>query len=232
MDSVMTSLGKSSRESKTFSDISSDEGSLQTVGTPDTAETFPADCVDAEDREAHSTGVVEAPKRRLYVLSAYDENTGKEYLKELHDHLSKEVVNENGPFMANLAETLSKHRSSLPWKTSIVASSLPQIISGLQEASFMHSTKSPRVGFVFTGQGAQWHAMARSLLDDEQFRKSLDLCNEVLESLGAGWSVIEELRKDESSSRVNEAVLSQPLCTIIQIALVDLLSSWSIVPAA
>ena len=213
-------------------DITSKGGTETLKSTIDTSGTFYTGFLHREDHQAVPTGVTETPKSRLYVFSAYDENTGKQYLEELHDHLSKEVVNADGPFMANLADTLSKHRSLLPWKTSMIASSLPQIISSLQQASFTHSTKSPRVGFVFTGQGAQWHAMARSLLDTEEFRKSLDLSNEVLESLGAGWSVVEELQKDKATSRVNEAVLSQPLCTIIQIALVDLLKSWNIIPTA
>jgi acyl transferase domain-containing protein len=232
VETVMAGPGDSTPESKTYDDILSNEGSSRKVSTPDTSVISLTGGVDVEDGGYASTRATGAPKSRLYVISAYDENTGKQYLKELHDHLSKEVVNENGPFMENLAETLSRHRSLLPWKTSMIASSLSQIISSLQQASLTHSTKSPRVGFVFTGQGAQWHSMARSLLDTEPFRKSLDLCNGVLESLGAGWSVVGELRKDKSLSRVNEAVLSQPLCTIIQIALVDLLSSWSITPTA
>jgi acyl transferase domain-containing protein len=232
LESTIASPRKSTTRSKTYGDISSSELSLRTVRIPDTSKIFTTDCVDVEDCAAASTGATGGPKNRLYVFSAYDENTGKQYLKELHDYLSKGVLDGSDPFMANLAETLNKHRSLLPWKTSVTASSLPQIISSLQQVRFTHSTKSPRVGFVFTGQGAQWHAMARSLLGVEQFRKSLDLSNEVLESLGAGWSVTEELQRDELSSRVNEAVLSQPLCTIIQIALVDLLSSWSIIPTA
>jgi acyl transferase domain-containing protein len=235
LDTVMESLGKVREDSKTFEDISSDEGSFRAVGTPDTSEPVSADdvnVIDPEDRKVASTRGTDVPKSRLYVLSAYDEDTGKEYLTKLRDHLGEEPVDENGPFMTNLAETLNKHRSLLPWKTSMIASSLPQLILGLQHARFTHATKPPSVGFVFTGQGAQWHAMARSLLHVEKFRKSLDLSNEVLESLRAGWSVMEELCKDESSTRVNEAILSQPLCTIIQIALVDLLRSWNIIPTA
>lgn len=74
--------------------------------------------------------------------------------------------------------------------------------------------------------------MARSLLNVERFAKSLALSDQVIRSLDAGWSVLEELQKDELSTRVDEARLSQPLCTIVQIALVDLLRSWNIVPVS
>lgn len=41
------------------------------------------------------------------------------------------------------------------------------------------------------------------------------------------WSV-DALAKSASSSKVHDAVQSQPLCTAVQIALVDLLRSWGI----
>jgi len=232
---AMKYSGNVREDSKMSEDISSDEGSFPADVTPDTSESSPADdvnVIDPEERVVASTGGTLAPKSRLYVISAYDEDTAKKYLNKLQEHLSKEAVDESGHFMANVAETLSTHRSLLPWKASIIASSLPQLMSGLQHASFTRATKPPRVGFVFTRQGAQWHSMARSLLKAEKFRESLDLCNEVIESLHAGWSVMAELCKDELSTRVNEPVLSQPLCTIIQIALVDLLRYWNIIPVA
>ncbi|GAB1195403.1 hypothetical protein APSETT444_004662 [Aspergillus pseudonomiae] len=49
--------------------------------------------------------------------------------------------------------------------------------------------------------------------------------------LGADWRFLAELSKPNESSRISEATLSQPYCTAIQIALVDLLKSWGIRPA-
>ena len=42
----------------------------------------------------------------------------------------------------------------------------------------------------------------------------------------------DEILKPKSESRLSEAEFSQPCCTAIQIALVDLLKSWNIKPAA
>jgi NADPH:quinone reductase-like Zn-dependent oxidoreductase/malonyl CoA-acyl carrier protein transacylase len=41
---------------------------------------------------------------------------------------------------------------------------------------------------------------------------------------------VDELMKDRKSSRINEAEISQPLCSALQIALVDLYASWNIHP--
>jgi acyl transferase domain-containing protein len=48
---------------------------------------------------------------------------------------------------------------------------------------------------------------------------------------GGSWSLIDELLKTDNESRINEAEISQPATTAIQIALVDLLESFSIRPS-
>lgn len=55
----------------------------------------------------------------------------------------------------------------------------------------------------------------------------METLQEALDQLPAGdrptWSLLQELHKDASSTRVMSAALSQPLCTAIQIAQVDLI---------
>ena len=41
-----------------------------------------------------------------------------------------------------------------------------------------------------------------------------------------------ELNRDATSSKLNEAIYSQPLCTVVQVALIQLLRSWNIHPRA
>lgn len=80
---------------------------------------------------------------------------------------------------------------------------------------------------IFTGQGAQWASMGRSLMRHcRLFRESIARCEEALATLGPdapAWSLAEELVADDAASRIAEAALSQPLCTAVQIGLVDLL---------
>ena len=65
------------------------------------------------------------------------------------------------------------------------------------------------------------------------FRQSVkESDNYLCSELACPWSAFEELRKDESKSQINNPAFSQPLCTVLQIALVDLLDSWGIVPSA
>lgn len=63
------------------------------------------------------------------------------------------------------------------------------------------------------------------------FAESMERSENHLIHLGAGWRLLAELDKPKEISRINEPRLSQPCCTAIQIALVDLFKSWGIRPA-
>lgn len=93
-----------------------------------------------------------------------------------------------------------------------------------------------QIGFVFTGQGAQWHAMGRELYGQHGYAvytSALDRADRYLRRLGAHWSLVDELTlRDAKDSQVSEAHISQPACTVVQLCLVDLLRSWGIRPAA
>ena len=65
------------------------------------------------------------------------------------------------------------------------------------------------------------------------FRESVEASDEYLRSeLKCKWSAMEEMLREEDQSKINLPAYSQPICTILQIALVDMLESWNIVPAA
>jgi acyl transferase domain-containing protein/NADPH:quinone reductase-like Zn-dependent oxidoreductase len=64
------------------------------------------------------------------------------------------------------------------------------------------------------------------------YASSLDRASSHLSRIGASFSLIEELSKDETSTQVNVAHVSQPACTAIQLALVELLRSWNVTPSA
>jgi acyl transferase domain-containing protein len=75
--------------------------------------------------------------------------------------------------------------------------------------------------------------MGRELLATESaFKESIIKADHTLKELGKSWSLIEELTKDEKSSLIQLSSISQPVCTAVQIALVDLLNSLDIWPSA
>ena len=93
----------------------------------------------------------------------------------------------------------------------------------------------PRIGFVFTGQGAQWHAMGRQLIEQSQlFRKTLQRCDASLQRLpdSPDWSCVDELCKSPEDSRLSQSRFSQPICAALQLGIVELFRAWGITPTA
>lgn len=91
---------------------------------------------------------------------------------------------------------------------------------------------------VFTGQGAQWARMGFELLRSKTnpvFSNTIVSLDKALQELGPlapSWTLDEELRKPARKSRVDEAEFSQPLCTALQVALVDAYAAIGIRPTA
>ncbi|KAF4589051.1 Polyketide synthase [Ophiocordyceps camponoti-floridani] len=175
-------------------------------------------------------------RQKLFVLSGYTEEAAKQranhlgiYAEQHPEVFQKRLVN-------NMAYTLCQRRSHLPWRVAIAAtccSDIVEALNGIDAKPARVSAKAPRIAFVFTGQGAQWHAMGRELMTSHPvFADTMREADACLSSLGADFSLLEELAKDKETSEVNKARLSQPACTAVQLALVRLLASWGIEPLA
>ncbi|MGH7170326.1 MAG: acyltransferase domain-containing protein, partial [Gemmataceae bacterium] len=90
----------------------------------------------------------------------------------------------------------------------------------------------PRLAFVCSGQGPQWWAMGRQLLEQEPvFRGIIERCDEIVRGLGS-WSLLEELTADENHSRMAVTAISQPAIFAVQVALAALWRSWGVRPEA
>jgi acyl transferase domain-containing protein len=138
--------------------------------------------------------------------------------------------------LLDLSYTLANRRTKFPSRGFTVSSheAVTNAFSNIAESFvFAEKKKAPVVGFAFTGQGAQWARMGNDLMTYyPSFLRTIRRLDQVLGDLpnGPEWTLEDTLLEDESRSRVNEAEFSQPLCTAIQIALVDLLESWGITP--
>ena len=175
---------------------------------------------------------------RIFIISSQDEDGLKRQKESLADFLEGQISHNNeSALLRNLSFTLSEKRSFLEWATYEIASSTSGLISCLRdeasESLAVRRSPSPRIGFVFTGQGSQWARMGSDLLEYNVFRESIEQADLYLrDHLKSGWSMMEELLRDEAQSRIDQSSYSQPICTALQIAIVDLLESWGITPSA
>ena len=222
---------------------------------------------------------------KLLVWSTADEG-GLARLAESYDaHVSNLAsslsATEASAYLSDLAYTLAVRRSSLNWKSFAVARSVFDLYDLRRNLSKpVRSRVDPKLGYVFTGQGAQFARMSKDLFGFPAFLNSLRRSEMYLDGFGCRWSLLSsltlflqilrilssilrveglcgapnfailfelftfyviccssdyfqgELLKDKENSNVNDPAYSQPLCTALQIALVDLLRSFKVVPSA
>ncbi|KAL8679555.1 MAG: hypothetical protein Q9186_004175 [Xanthomendoza sp. 1 TL-2023] len=154
---------------------------------------------------------------------------------------------QNGINAASLAWTLQYRRSHFAIRTAFSAATIEQLRLKMGE-KLAEVKKAPgtdigvrsasknaasRVLGVFTGQGAQWAAMGEQLIRSSEYvRNRFKVLEESLATLPSAdrpqWHLVAEMLASGDHSRLYEAELSQPLCTAIQIVLVDLLQKAGI----
>ncbi|KAF2194360.1 putative polyketide synthase [Zopfia rhizophila CBS 207.26] len=178
-------------------------------------------------------------KTKVLVLSAKSEEGCKDSVSSLKTYLEnkKDIANEEA-LLENVMYTLGQRRTLFPW---VAAHRVPfsrgidEVIKALESPQFkpIRTSRRPRIGMVFTGQGAQWHAMGRELIIAyPTFKASLEEGETYLKDLGADWSLLEELHRDAETTRVNDIAMSIPVCVALQISLVRLLRAWGVTPTA
>ncbi|KLU82825.1 hypothetical protein MAPG_01893, partial [Magnaporthiopsis poae ATCC 64411] len=174
--------------------------------------------------------------KKLVVLTANDKESLAGVMKKLVIYLEQRPEVFQSDLMKNVAYTLGQRRSHLQWRLALPVATSFELVDTLNSGKVIPAKTQPeplRLGFVFTGQGAQWYGMGRELYGQYPvYTAALDRADARLKDLGATWSLVEELNRDEKTSEVNEAHISQPACTAVQLAITDLLRSWGITPVA
>ncbi|GAB1320914.1 Type I Iterative PKS [Madurella fahalii] len=178
-----------------------------------------------------TNGVHPPNKSRLFVLSAKAEKSLVAYLPAFKEYLDAAAPKfGSDKFAQDLSYTLGQRRTHHPYRISVVADSAVDLKEKLTAPPKSVRVRDRIVAFVFTGQGAQYAEMALRLHNYEAFAMALGQAEDHLRNMGASWSLTEELGKPASSSRINDAEISQPACTAVQLALVSLLKTWGVMP--
>jgi acyl transferase domain-containing protein/NAD(P)-dependent dehydrogenase (short-subunit alcohol dehydrogenase family)/acyl carrier protein len=184
-------------------------------------------------------GRIEAPAGRQYLLPLSARS--KPALTALVDRYLQ-LLETVTPDISALCYSAGERRGHLSHRVCVRGADLAELASGLRQfregepgdlyVEGQVNQARDRLVFVFTGMGPQWWGMGRELLASEPvFRAAVERCDRVFRPI-AGWSILEEMLKPEAESRIGETQIAQPANFVLQMALVELLASWGIEPAA
>ncbi|KAI1453481.1 hypothetical protein F4805DRAFT_478404 [Annulohypoxylon moriforme] len=162
------------------------------------------------------------PGPRLFVWSAADAGALERMTNAYQDYYQAHIAGSTAK-LDQLAYTLAARRSSMPWRTFTVIDDQDNATHLPIAKPVRTPTEVTSIAFVFTGQGAQYVGMGLELLQYPVFEQSLRKSDKILASLGCKWSIFSELCNERT---INLPDYSQPLCTVLQIALVELLRSF------
>ncbi|WP_293079104.1 type I polyketide synthase [Moorena sp. SIO3H5] len=143
-------------------------------------------------------------------------------------------------FTANTGRTHFTHRLAIITSDQQEAADKLAKISAAEEANGVFSgklpsnNKSPKIAFLFTGQGSQYINMGRQLYETQPvFRRTLDQCEQILQSY-LEKSILDviypENTQELNSSLLDQTAYTQPALFAIEYALFQLWKSWGIQP--
>ncbi|WP_136684464.1 type I polyketide synthase [Falsirhodobacter xinxiangensis] len=143
---------------------------------------------------------------------------------------------------ADLCHSAARRRSQHEYRLVVVAADAEAAAAALDD--FVEGRENPDVVkgfarrsgeapvFVFTGMGPQWWGMGRDLLAaDPVFSAAAEEIDARFKGI-SGWSILDELARPEAESRVTKTEIAQPANFLIQTALMHLLRSMGVDPAA
>ncbi|XDG10245.1 hypothetical protein ABKA04_009860 [Annulohypoxylon sp. FPYF3050] len=180
---------------------------------------------------------VEASSSFLFTPLTFSAHSETALRNMLSWHLDYLRANPDASF-ADVAYTLQHRRSTLTYRKAVSTTTIEEAVRALEDLtgddtvdlSTRYSTpQNPKILGVFTGQGAQWPRMGAQLIESSPFAASrIDDLDAALQSLPnpedrPTWTLKDQLLAGKETSRIAEAALSQPLCTAVQVILVDIL---------
>ncbi|KAK4498331.1 hypothetical protein PRZ48_010989 [Zasmidium cellare] len=172
---------------------------------------------------------------KVFVLSAQDEEAAGRLANNICIYIEQHPEIFQKRLLMDMAYTLCERRTHLSWRIAITASSTNELANALNTSDGIPQRimGAPKIAFVYTGQGAQWAEMGKDLMNSHSvFANTIRAASDCVKRLGAPFSLFEELAKPEKETLINDASISQPVCTAIQLGLTDLLASWGVKPCA
>jgi acyl transferase domain-containing protein len=201
-------------------------------------EEFDASAIGKPLATSHPNAERQDRPRHLLTLSA----RSAQALAELAGRYADFAEANPSASLADVAHTANTGREHFPYRLAVAASSLAEVRDSLHAyvadplapgvvCGQPKHDRPPWVAFLFTGQGAQYAGMARTLYDTQPtFRAAIDSCADLLRPHLD--RPLLSLLEPEAGPLLDQTGYTQPVMFAIEYGLATLWRSWGIEPAA
>ena len=169
---------------------------------------------------------------RMLPLSGRSEQALQDLASKYLRWLEEELGNEGE--LHDMAWTASVGRSHFSHRAGVVFRDKASLREGLEKVAQATSSThhTPKIAFVYTGQGAQWAGMGRELYQREPiFKEVLDRCNSIFSEECPGPSLLEVLFDEATAKKhLHNPTWTQPLVYALECALTCLWRSVGVNP--
>ena len=178
------------------------------------------------------------------VLSAHSERSLAAMVSDYYSF----IENNSSLSLNDLAWTLQSRRSEFgvkahfsgPTREELLVKMKAALVKAEENPAQIGQRKNsrpskPRIFGVFTGQGAQWANMGRDLiLASSMARSTIESMDKTLQGMadGPSWTLMDKLTSKDPVHSLDEAELSQPICTAVQVMVINILQSAGVEFAA
>ncbi|KAE8362260.1 hypothetical protein BDV27DRAFT_166330 [Aspergillus caelatus] len=197
--------------------------------------------------ESYDAGPPSQPSKGSRVILPFVFSASSEWaLRQLLDRYCAFLDDNPDIDLTDLAWSLFARRSLLGHRLWCSASSGAKLKDAIRQEIYSRQPGTPatimrnpscgpkRILGIFTGQGAQWARMGieviRACPDAGAWMNEMQISLDELPEhyRQTGFSLMHELSLWPDTSRINQATVSQPLCTAVQIILIKILSALGI----
>ncbi|MGC1508999.1 type I polyketide synthase [Ketobacter sp.] len=186
----------------------------------------------------HEEFLAAKPGARLLAITARDQSALQARAEQFLDLLSSANIE-----LDDVLYTAAQRRAHLSHRLALWGETKEELQNALHHylegaipeggsAAERSGSGNSKVVFIYTGMGPQWHGMGRELFhENEIFRTTLLEADRVFQSI-SGFSILEEMLRDEEDSQIKRTEFAQPGNLMVQMGLTALLKAEGITPAA
>lgn len=179
-------------------------------------------------------------ERSLHILSLSAKS--QKALQELASRYENFLASHPEASHPDICFTAHTGRTHFNCRLAVVSESIAQMreqlgtfVAGVEAAGLVsgqvNEAESPKIAFLFTGQGSQYIGMGRQLYEEAPiFRQTLDRCNDILRPYLEKSLLSILYPESEETSPIDETAYTQPALFALEYSLYELWKSWGIKP--